>query len=243
MALVAYLDESGDHSMKKVDPTSPIFCLTLALFDSDEYVANVVPAFTEFKFKYFGHDGVVLHSHEIRKSKNDFSILLNPTTRAEFMTDLSELMAMPYYELICIAVHKEAHAAQYAYPADPYELSTEFALERLYEWLRMRGENQVYVLAESRGKREDAALSAEYLRVLSSGTSFVRQSKFAAVSMPLRFITKANNLVGHQIADLAAYAVSKYAADRSTTYAPWSIVRDRIFDGRRGKRYGLKVFP
>jgi len=28
----------------------------------------LVPAFTEFKIKYFGHDGVVLHSRDIRKA-------------------------------------------------------------------------------------------------------------------------------------------------------------------------------
>lgn len=74
--------------MKKVDPTSPIFCLTLALFDANTHANKIVPAFTEFKFKYFGHDGVVLHSHEIRKSKGDFRILLNAATRTAFMTDL-----------------------------------------------------------------------------------------------------------------------------------------------------------
>lgn len=229
--------------MKKVDPTSPIFCLTLALFDADDYVKKVVPAFTDFKFKYFGHDGVVLHSHEIRKSKGDFSILLNPTVRGPFMADLDALMSMPEYELISIAVNKAAHAAQYAYPVDPYELSTEFALERLHEWAKMRGATQVPVLAEARGTKEDNTLAAEYVRVRSTGSRYVSQASFAAIDMPLRFITKASNLVGHQIADLAAYAVSRYAADRKTLYGPWHIVKNRIFQGRRGQQYGLKLFP
>lgn len=228
--------------MKKVDPTSPIFCLTLALFDSTAYATKIVPAFTEFKIKYFGHDGVVLHSHEIRKSKGDFNILLNPATRAEFMADLSNLMAMPDYELITILIHKERHAQRYHYPEDPYELSLGFALERLHEWAHRRGGTKVPILAEARGKKENDALAAEFLKIIQGGTQFVSREKLAAIDPTLTFITKAQNLIGHQIADLAAYAAAKFGADPSTTYPAWPIVRGRIFRGRSGQ-YGLKVFP
>ncbi len=228
--------------MKNVDPSSPIFCLTLALFESHAYATKVVPAFTEFKIKYFGHDGVVLHSHEIRKSKGDFKILLNPATRSAFMTDLSTLMALPEYELITILIHKERHAERYQYPADPYELSLGFALERLYEWARGRSGTKVPILAEARGKKEDNALAAEFLRITQDGTNYVSRADFATIDPTLMFITKAENLIGHQIADLAAYAASKFGADPRTSYAPWPIVRARIYPGRSGS-YGLKLFP
>lgn len=111
--------------MKKVDPTQPVFCLTLALFDSDAYAKEVVPAFTEFKFKYFGHDGVVLHSHESRKSRGEFKILLDPVTRAAFMTDLTSLMAMPEYQLITILIHKERHELREPRPVRCHQPDTE----------------------------------------------------------------------------------------------------------------------
>lgn len=229
--------------MTNIDPTFPIFCLTLALVDGDAYAKRIVPAFVEFKIKYFGHEGVILHSSDIRKSRGDFNILLNKSTRTEFMSDLSDLMAMPDYELVTVAIDKAAHASKYVSPIDPYNLALEFALERLCEWVEVRGEDKVHVLAEARTSNQDNELAAEYLRVISSGTSFVRKSKFAAIQMPFRTAKKSSNLIGHQIADMAAYATARFAANRQTTYAPWAIVRERIFKGKRGTRYGLKLFP
>ena len=45
------------------------------------------------KFKYWGHDSVVLHEHEIRKSKGDFTFLLTGRTlREQFYDDLNQVM-------------------------------------------------------------------------------------------------------------------------------------------------------
>ena len=81
---IVYVDESGDHSLTKINPEFPIFVLTFCIFLKEEYITQIVPAFQRIKFKYFGHDMVVFHEREIRKAEGSFSFLTDARLRNEF---------------------------------------------------------------------------------------------------------------------------------------------------------------
>lgn len=243
MALIAYMDESGDHSMTNVDPGSPNFCLTLAVFDAERYATSVVPAFIAFKHKYFGHEGVVLHSHEIRKQIGDFGILRNRDVRESFMEDLTALMRDSDYQLISIVIDKPGLVNRYVRPDDPYELSLGLALERLSDWAVMAGADRCPIIAEARGKRENNALAAEHLRILQHGNNVVPARLFAGLKLPLEFVHKERNLIGHQIADLAAYTASKWFSPNKGDPRPFQAIKHRYFRGGPSSFYSLKCFP
>ena len=59
---IIYLDESGDHSLDVIDPQFPIFVLSACAFRKSDYSVAIVPHFLDLKFRFFGHDMVVLHS-------------------------------------------------------------------------------------------------------------------------------------------------------------------------------------
>lgn len=63
---IVYVDESGDHGMQSIDDNYPIFVLAFCIFHKAHYGEKIVPALEAFKFRYFGHDQVILHEHEIR---------------------------------------------------------------------------------------------------------------------------------------------------------------------------------
>ena len=66
---VVYADESGDHGLVAIDPQYPVFALVFCALRKADYITGVVPAVQRFKFGIWGHDAVVLHEHDIRKSK------------------------------------------------------------------------------------------------------------------------------------------------------------------------------
>ena len=66
---VVYADESGDHGLVAIDPQYPVFALVFCAMRKTDYIAGVVPGVQSFKFGVWGHDAVVLHEHDIRKSK------------------------------------------------------------------------------------------------------------------------------------------------------------------------------
>ncbi len=41
---IAYVDESGDHSLASIDPQYPIFVLSFCLFDKVLYAGHVMAA-------------------------------------------------------------------------------------------------------------------------------------------------------------------------------------------------------
>ena len=82
---VVYVDESGDHGLASMDSTYPVFVLAFCVFEKSKYIHQITPQLQEFKFRYFGHDMVVLHEHEIRKPKGPFTILFDADVRERFM--------------------------------------------------------------------------------------------------------------------------------------------------------------
>lgn len=90
---IVYADESGDHGMVNIDPQYPMFALTFCVMRKDAYTAEIVPAMQGFKFGIWGHDTVVLHEHEIRKSTGPFGVLrTDRALRTRFMDELNTLI-------------------------------------------------------------------------------------------------------------------------------------------------------
>ncbi|MBW4980805.1 DUF3800 domain-containing protein, partial [Marinobacter adhaerens] len=87
-----FVDESGDHGLKTINPEYPVFVLAFCICRKDAYVQHIVPLIHQLKFDFWGHDAVVLHSHEIRKSKGDFAQLLVPEIRAAFQERITAVM-------------------------------------------------------------------------------------------------------------------------------------------------------
>ena len=70
---IVYADESGDHSLTLIDLQFPVFVLAFCVMHKPTYIDRLVPAFQRLKFAFWGHDGIVLHGHEIRKAQCDFN--------------------------------------------------------------------------------------------------------------------------------------------------------------------------
>ena len=242
MSLVVYLDEVGNPTLEADDVDFPVFAAVLLICESERYVHEIVPAANRLKFEFFGHEGVVLHSRDIRKAQGDFGFLTDVVKRQRFYGALNRLMGTCDYGLIAAAVRKDQHKAKYKYPADPYELALTFALERLLPLLESAAQTEVRIIAEKRGKREDRELYTSFQRVVSAGTSFVDGARFRRIRFSLIFIPKSMNVIGHQMADLAAYPIARQVLDPTKPNPAFDIVKPKIYRGL-GQVKGLKIFP
>lgn len=240
MAALVFLDEAGDHSLDPVDKDFPVFVLVFVLCQDFAYSDVLVPAFTRFKIRHFGHDGVVLHSRDIRKAIGDFEFLQVPEKREAFHADLNMLMTDAEFELIAIAIRKQSHKSRYGKACrNPYELALEFGMERLKSYLDEIGQKQVTLLAEARGKNEDDALRLAFLQLLKQGSYY---HDFKSLDFELKFVSKKANVLGHQIADLCAYPIARRVIDPKKSHRAFEIVRTKFID-RPSWRHGFKIFP
>lgn len=79
-----FLDESGDHNLKVIDPNHPVFALVGCIFEENYYNKEAIKKVKELKIKYFNSTEVILHSRDIRKQENKpFLVLRNKEARDE----------------------------------------------------------------------------------------------------------------------------------------------------------------
>jgi hypothetical protein len=249
---IVYVDESGDHGMETMDPSYPMFVLAFCIFRKDDYAQKVVPAVQDLKFRYFGHDLVILHEHEIRKQTGPFRILRDQNLRAAFVADVTKLMEEAPFTVVAAAIDKIALKRQYAHPANPYGLAVEFCLERLRFFLRDQksGCGLTYVVFEGRGSREDKDLELSF-RQACSGENPYRQVTWsytvAGDDFPFEplFAPKSCNSSGLQLADLAARPIGRHLLDPAQENRAYSVIERKLRRSSTGdvKGWGLKCFP
>ena len=243
MTRIVYLDETGDHSLEREDKEFRVFALVMLVCDQEAYRNTLIPMVNRLKFDYFGHECVIIHSRDIRKAQNDFGFLTDPTRRRTFYERLNEIMSTPGYDLIASVIRKQDHKAKYGMSAtNPYDLALTFTLERLLPVLENEEQDEVYLIAEARGKKEDNELRLSFLKIVTQGTKYNSAERFRRIKFHLIFKSKAMNVVGTQLADLAAYPIARHVIDPNRSLPAYEIVKHRFYKGPGGVR-GLKIFP
>jgi hypothetical protein len=236
---IVYADESGDHGLASIDSEYPVFALTFCVMRKDEYTRRIVPDFQNFKFSIWGHDAVVLHEHDIRKSRGPFAILLTDKhLRMQFYGGLNTLIQTAPFTIFASVINKTALREKYPNPWNPYEIALLFCMERLHEMLLAQNQlgKTVHVVFESRGKKEDDALELEFRRIAGShGYWGCRRHDFKQFDFQPVFTAKAANSTGLQLADLTArpIALSKLRPEQ----------KNQAFDIIKPKLNKLKYFP
>jgi hypothetical protein len=236
---IIFADESGDHGMQHIDPEFPLFSLVFCIFEKAVYQDEVEPALRALKFKWFGHDAVVLHEREIRKQMPPFDFLRgSAAVREEFFNDLTSFMEGVRMQVYASVIDKERHRARYANPWNPYEVAMHFCLEKLCACLVASGQEGklTHVLFEGRGKVEDQDLELEFRRISAGQSQWGwRRAPFEKLTFEPVFVAKAANLAGHQISDLIARPLALRALRPDQPNRALDTIRTKIND--------FKVFP
>lgn len=239
---IAFLDECGDHSLTKIDRDFPVFVLSLVLVKRTDYCELILPKINRLKLHYWDHEGVNLHSRDIRKADGPFRILQNADLRDRFMGELSDLMASLPYDLFVVGIHKERLRRQSVNADNPYELALACVLERLVCCMERRKQTVLPLIAEARGKNEDNELKGVFYDLTTHGTDHVSQERFQACGFPLQFHNKRKNIVGIQLADLCAHPSARHILRPDGVNRAYDVVSEHIYSGD-GNTLGWMVFP
>ena len=194
--MVMFLDESGDHSLEKIDEQFPVFCLAGCIFDETQYHQEYNAKIDAFKIRYLNAD-VILHSREIRKCEPPFNILLNKNVKANFYKDLDSLMSELPYTILASVILKSKLKDKYANPANPYVLSLEFLMERFLFFLEEKNEIG-YISVESRDPKSNTDLLTAFTEVVNNGTWIndtkqIPAERFSQKINKMIFVTKKQN--------------------------------------------------
>lgn len=238
---IIYADESGDHSLTKIDPNYPIFVVAFAIIEKATY-STAIQQLLALKFQHFGHDMVVLHEREIRKRSGEFAFLRDPKRGPQFYGDLSAFVQSAPFKIIAAVIKKQALLTQYYYPENPYEIALTFCLERAYHFLTdvAQQTRRTFVVVESRGSKEDRDLELAFRRTCA-------QQNYLGATFPfdIRFSHKQCNSTGMQLADLVARPIGQEVLQPGSQKQIYPIIQSKFRRSASGtiSGYGLKVFP
>ena len=228
--------------MEKIDRDFPLFVLALVVMEREAYRDQALPEFNGFKLRYFSHEGINLHSRDIRLASGPFSLLQNPAVRPKFMEELGNIVNRLPFTLFISAIRKPEYLAQHGRDAvNPYDLALEFTMESLATFLENAGETRLPITAEARGKREDNALEQAFYRTLARGTNHMPADRFKRLNCALTFQPKKNNILGVQLADLCAHPCARHILNPERTSRAFEVARKHVYAGKGGG--GWRVFP
>ena len=239
---IDYVDESGDHGLKTIDPHYPVFVLVFCIFKKDEYINTTMPLLKTFKFKHFGHDQTILHETDIRKDRGNFAFLKSKTIKEAFLEELTDIVQKSPFVLISTVIKKELYRLRYSKPENPYHVALRYGMERVFYYLSEQQADfgNTHIVVEKRGKVEDDELELEFRRVCD-GFNYLQQP----LPFELVFADKKSNSTGLQLADLIARPIGLHVLKPDQDNRAFAIIDDKFYRNGKGYRngYGLKCFP
>lgn len=212
--MIMFLDESGDHSLSKIDPQYPVFVLCGVIMDEEYHKAVVTPRLNEFVFDLFGRKGVVLHTLEFTRNQKMFGSMASEEFRQKFFDGLELLIRDLDFKIVACVVRKQDHLARYGLNAfDPYMLSLSILVERfIFECGNAGG----LIVAESRGDTLNNALELAFLDLKIRGTAFISATKIRQRVHGLSIRDKKEGIAGLQLADIVASPIGRHCIGKRT---------------------------
>jgi hypothetical protein len=236
----AYKDVIHEHSIKIGDATkAPDYCFR---------IGGNAPRVKALKHKHLGNPRAIFHSRDIRRLDGPFRCLRDSKERKQaFYEDLDELVTGLRVRLFAVAIDKRRLHQRFLFPPNPYDVSLSQLLSLVCGPPGTPAAWRPYVArltAESRGKREDKELQAEYQRFRRSGlwnygAAAVQDRRPGTVRRvyPERidFVTKDRGVVGLELADLAAYPIGRAVVSANLDNPAFQVVSRKL--------KSLLVFP
>lgn len=211
---IMFLDESGDHNLKKISSIHPVFVLGGVIVDRAYARTVIEPAMQTFKARHFGRTDLVLHTVEMNRGRGAYAFLADPVKRALFYSELNDMLASFDYKVVACVIKKDDHIRQYgANAADPYHYSLEILVERFCMELGPLLDSG-FICAECRNPGLDKRLMEAWdeLRANGLGTGFMSSSAIDERIVGLDLKDKRPNLAGLQLADLVITPIGRHVA-------------------------------
>ena len=234
---IIFADESGDHGITSINPENPVFVLAFCIFRKTDYITIVKQAVAKLKIDFWGHDLVVLHNHEIRKSIGEFVFLFDEETRRIFLHALNEMIRSIPFSIAATAIDKR-YLSKIPNSSNPYLLALGSCLEQTLDFLRNQQQLQqlTHIIVESRGKPEDRDLGLAFDQIAA-------RMHPEHYPIDLRFASKQTNSSGLQIADLVAHPIARHIVKRDQPNKAFDIVKEKLLGYPTYEEVGLKCQP
>lgn len=210
-----YLDETGTPNTETYNPAFPYFIFSGFIVDESQ-ASKLKTRADQIKFKYWSRTNIVFHSREIGRLENDFSILRDPAVEQDFYKDLVQFIISTGGSSVIVVVNKDKAKALGWSTNDVYRNTSRAMLGFFVEFLHAKN-NKGQIVVESAGTKRDLLFYREYIYLLANGfaTLGLTHQKVKQLLTSISFVSKNNQDIEEQIADLLAYPAGHQCLTRA----------------------------
>lgn len=206
---IMFLDESGDHNLKRINPRYPVFVLGGVIVDRAYARTVLEPQMRDFKLHFFGRDDIVFHTTDMHRLQNGFEALVDPAVRLDFYRTLNELLEGWDFKIVACAIELVEHVARNGpNAADPYMHSLDIVVERFCKELHDFPDGG-FICAEMRNPGLDRDPRAAWDQLCREGTDSATAAEIDEKIVHLTLKDKKPNIAGMQLADLVVTSVGR----------------------------------
>lgn len=221
---IIFFDENGSSNalqfIKKaiatgetIDENRRYFTLTACVFEKDNYFL-AAKSIRKLVKKFWGSpdEPIIFHTREIQKKVGSFNFG-NDEKYQEFLASLSKTIKYMNFEIISITFDLISYVKQY-YQYDPYQVAFDIILGTAM--FNIKEDEQVAIVFETRGKKEDERLNAHISKTINKyGTQKIPANELQKHLKDIYFNPKISDdrkIVYHgiDIADLCSYPIYRY---------------------------------
>ncbi len=238
-----FIDECGDQNLENYNPSFPVFTLCGVLV-SRENSQKLEKEFKALKKEFWGNDGIIIHSREIRRCKNEFINLLDSNVKARFYKRINSILAQNgVYIVVACSILKEPFIKLFSNTEDVYGLSLSYLIERSIFCIDEVNQSAIIdIIFEKRGKIEDRTLTKFYNSLRVTGTKWLSPERLQNHIGNFTSRAKKDNIIGLQIADLIAYPIARKVLNPEIPNPAFDIIKSNIYSSH-GVMLGFKVIP
>lgn len=201
---VLFIDETGTANPK--DTVSPYYILLGCVVKEGERL-KLKGVAHNIKYKHWNDVDVVLHSAEIGRKQNHFSIFKNKKVFDEFLDDLEHYLFKRDFLLQYVLIDKDEARKKNWNDVKIYKETSDELIRNFILFLMSRNAKGKIVV-ESASAEKDIYFMKSLSQYLSSGipTAGVSHTQVKDTLTSISFVTKNNFDTEEQLADLFAYA-------------------------------------
>ena len=222
-----FLDESGDHSLDRIDANDPVFVLGGIIVERAYYLEFMESEIGAFKQRHLGSSELVLHTTDIIRGRNGFDVLNDEKRRQAFYAAMNDLMRALEYQIVACAVMKSAYVkAHGADQVDPYALCLEHIARCLCDEIGDVADGGI-IFAERRRGDLDEQLEFEWGRIRMKKVQTDHGLAIERSIIDLSLKSKKLNIAGLQLADLVVSPIGRHLLGK-TPREDWEIVQTKL---------------
>lgn len=239
---ILYLDEAGDHSLEKIEPTFPVFVLGGVILNHNYLNETVEPGIDQLKDDFFGSHDFCLHTAEIVRAKGAFSSLDDAARKRTFIDALTNLLDGLDFQVLACAIKKRPFLEQGGNIASNlYHEAFDVLVDRFCRELVGSAELGI-IYAERRRADLDHDLEMAWERIRHEGTAATSREQISSRIVELILKDKRVNNAGLQLADLVVTPIGRAIAGYPPR-ADWDLVTRKLWGGPYVESSGLIVIP